>query len=106
MKKLLFILGVACIVFLVSCDEYGGTIIVKNNYSEDKTVTVYSDFSPSVIIFTYKDIYGPKNIIAGGTANFSVKSNTHYGVVWNHNKIDNYKIVEVSKGGTVEINIP
>jgi len=100
------ILTICFIAFLFSCGEYGGTIIVKNNYSEDKIVTVYSEFSVSGNIFTYKDKYGPQNIIAGGTETFNVKSNPKYGIIWNYDEIDNFKTVELSNGETVEVNIP
>jgi len=105
-KFVLVILTVCFTVFLNSCGECGGTIIVKNNYSEDKIVTVYSKFSVYGIMFSYEDKYGPKNITAGSTASFSVDSNTKYGIVWNHNTVDEYTTVEVSNGETVEVNIP
>jgi len=105
-KFVFVILTVCFIAFLFSCKEHGGTIIVKNNYSEDKIVTVYSEFSASGIVFSYKDKYEPQNITAGGTNSFSVESNAKYGIVWNHNKIDEFKTVEVSDGETFEVNIP
>jgi hypothetical protein len=110
MKYLLtfvFITLTLCFIcILISCGEYGGTIVVKNNYPEDKTVTVYSDVTFSGPIFTYKDKYGPKNIITGSTGNFSVDSNTHYGIIWSHDGVDKYEVVEVSNGATIKVNIP
>ena len=105
--KIFVPISILCLmVFFMSCDEYGGTIIIKNNYNEDKTVTVYSDFSVSYIIFSYKDAYGPIKITAGSTGNINVKTNTNYGVMWRDAGIDKYKTVKISNGETVEINIP
>lgn len=91
---------------LISCFEIGGTIIVKNNYSNDKEVTVYSDFSPSSFIFTYKDKYGPITIIAGSTDCFNVNSDSTYGIIWRDGSVNKYKKIEVSNGNTVEVTIP
>jgi len=93
-------------VFFTSCGEYGGTIIVNNNYSEDKIVNVYSAFSVSGIMFSYEDKYGPQTIITDSSGTFNVKSNTTYGIIWNHDKVDKFKTVKVSNGETVEVNIP
>jgi hypothetical protein len=92
-------------ILLTSC-EVGGTIIVKNNYSTDKNVTVYSDFSSlSDPLFTYEDEYGPKTIFAHSSENFNVKNNTTYGIVW-YDGGSKYKTVHVSNGDTVEVSIP
>ena len=107
LSKFVFVaLSLCFISFLTSCGKYGGTIIVKNNYSTDKTVTVYSNFSSNGTIFSYKDEYGPKTIVADSSDVFDVKSNTDYGIVWNDGGIDKYKTVEISNGDTIEVNIP
>jgi len=105
-KFVFVILAICFIASLISCGEHGGIIIVKNNYSEDKTVTVYSEFLLSGLSFTYKDKYGPQVIVAGGTGIFSVKDNTEYGIIWKHKGYDNHKTVEVSNGETIEVKIP
>ena len=104
--KFVFVaLSLCFMCFLTSC-EVGGTIIVKNNYSTDKNVTVYSDFtSVSDLLFTFEDKYGPKTIFARSSEFFNVKSNTTYGIVW-YDGGDNYKTVKVSSGDTVEVSIP
>jgi hypothetical protein len=105
--KFVFVILAFCfIAFLISCVEKGGTIIINNNYSEDKMVTVYSDFSLSLSMFFYKDKYGPQNIVAGGTGNFSVKSDALYGIIWKGDKYDEVITVKVSNGETVEVKIP
>ena len=104
-KFVFIILALCFIVFLISCCEAGGTIIIKNNYSEDKMVIIY-EYSLIGVTFNYKDKYGPQNIVAGCTGSFSVKSNAVYGIIWTHNKIDYVKTAEVSYGETVEKEIP
>jgi len=109
--KLLFIIIFVFLFFLNSCDEYGGTIVISNNYSENITTTVYSEFtimSNTIfgLVFSYKDKYGPKNITAKSSEKFNVDTNSRYGIVWKHNGNDKYKTVNVEKGQTVEVNIP
>jgi len=104
--KFVFVALFLCFMALLTSCEYGGTIIVKNNYSTDKDVTVYSDFSLSSFIFTYEDMYGPKTIVAGSSDVFNVKSNTTYGIVWYVDGVSKYQTVEVSNGDTVEVRIP
>jgi hypothetical protein len=93
---------------LFSCGEMGGTIIVKNNYSEDVSVTIYSDFTkPSSLgIFQYKNKYGPKTITAGSTDIFNVGTNADYGIVWRVGGYDRYTTRQVANGEVVEITIP
>ncbi|MDR3130458.1 MAG: hypothetical protein LBU18_02835 [Treponema sp.] len=96
-----------CVSFLTACGEYGGTIIVKNNLEEEVEVTVYSDFLSYGLSFSYNGIkYGPETIAAGSSADFSVKENFRYGIVWKRLGVDNYKTVDVSNGDTVEVSIP
>jgi len=96
-SKFLIFTVLMCAIFLfTTCNELGGTIIIKNNYTSDKTVTVYKDFSPSFSIFTYTEKYGPKNINTGGTVKFNVNRNAIYGIVWRDDSIDKYKSVYVS----------
>jgi hypothetical protein len=107
MKNLLkFVLLSFFVSFLSSCGEAGGTIIVKNSGSAEKIVTVYSDFVPYGSVFMYKDKYGPKNIGAGGSADFVVKSDGQYGIVWNNGTVDRYRTVDVSGGNIVEYDLP
>ena len=109
LPKFVFVaLSLCFISFLTSCGEYGGTIIVKNNYSTTKTVSLYSNFYPTAIdtIFSYKDKYGPKTIVAGSSDVFDVEGNIRYGIIWSDDGVDKYKVVKVSHGDTVEVNIP
>jgi hypothetical protein len=109
MKNLLKFVFVAlslCFMFLLTSCEFGGTIVVKNNYSTDKDVTVYSGFtSVSGPLFKFENEYGPKTIFAHSSENFNVESNTTYGIVW-YDGGDKYKTVKVSNGDTVEVSIP
>jgi len=109
--KLVIIAFFSCFMaFFISCSESGGTIIIKNNYSEEKTVTVYSDFSITNLsvssMISYKDKYGPNNISADSTGTIIVKNNTHYGIVWHNGDVDAYKSVDVANGEIVEVIIP
>lgn len=96
---------------LVSCAEYGGTIIVKNNSNTEKTVTVYSEFSKNYqfgdqINFKYEDKYGPKTVGPQSTVSFSVDSNSTYGIVWNgEDGYNDYTVIEVFGGKSVDVNI-
>jgi hypothetical protein len=103
--------GVALVLALcfavTSCGEKGGTLIVKNNYTDDKSVAVYSDFSLNgPTLFNYKDQYGPKTIAKGGSVSFDVTSDAKYTIVWYANGKDWVKGVQVSGGETVEAVIP
>jgi len=122
MKNLLkFAFTVLAILFsvsLFSCGkedeaivEGGGIIFVKNNYSEDKTVTVYSDFSIEHMTslyatIKYKDRYGPQSIPADSTVAFIVNSDAHYGIVWRHDGKDSYTTVNASNNEAVDVRIP
>jgi len=106
LKIFVAILFIGLTVFLTSCGEYGGTIIVTNNYSEDVEVAVYTKFVSHVFVFSYEDKYGPKNIAAGGTGSFNVKSNTEYTVFWRYGRYDSYKTIDVANGETVRVDIP
>ena len=104
--KFIFVALFLCFVSLLTSCESGGTIVVKNNYSTDKNVTVYSDFtSVSGPLFTFEDKYGPKTIFAHSSEIFNVKSNTTYGIIW-YDGGDKYKTIKVSSGDTVEVSIP
>jgi len=110
-KKLAFIAFFICFgVLFISCSEQGGTIIIKNNYSEEKSVTIYSDFSISNLdtnsIISYKDKYTLDKLNPGGFDTINVKSNSHYGIVWHNGDVDAYKTVDVSNNETVEVIIP
>ena len=109
MKKLLItsvIISVLCFcIFFTSC-EFGGTIVVKNNYSEDISVTAYSEFKDNGFLFEYRESYGPINIISHSTGSFDVNSDTKYGIVWSNGKIKDYKTVHVSNGETIYVDIP
>ena len=93
--------------FLIACSETGGTIIVKNNHPEGKSVTAYSKFSPIGYAFSFKDSYGPLYIAEGTAASFDVSTDGDYGIVWKKSSGDDtYRVVSVSKGSTREISIP
>jgi hypothetical protein len=104
-KKLILVL-ILCLIFIhVSCGEFGGTIIIKNNYSEEKTVRVYSEYSGG-IVFSYKKMYGPIVIAPGNTGKLNVDTNSRYGIIWRPSNVNSEKVINVSNGETVEINIP
>jgi hypothetical protein len=102
------VLALCLIASLSSCGRIGGTIIVKNNYSRDKEITIYSDFKePNGFgLFQFRFKYGLKTINAGSTGTFNVNTNTKYGIVWHGTVTDEYKIVEISNGKVVKISIP
>jgi len=112
MVKVFIAAIILCIVPLfISCGERGGKIVVNNNYSENKSVTVYSDFSIkykvlNITEFSYKDKYGPAMITDGSCGDFNVNSNTTYGIIWRDGRVDKYKTVEVVNGETVYVDIP
>jgi outer membrane lipoprotein-sorting protein len=108
MKTLRFLIIICLVGFLFSCNEYGGTIIVENNYDVQKYVTVLSDVSGNFVI-TYKDKYGPKIVFANEVISFDVKSNTDYTIFWGDTtqlSSDNKRNVDVSNGNTVTVKIP
>jgi hypothetical protein len=100
-------LSLCLLTSLSSCSK-GGTIIIKNNYSNDKEVTIYSDFKEpdNFGSFNYRDKYGLKNINIGSTCTFNVNTNATYGIVWRGTDYDYHKTVEVSNGEVVKISIP
>jgi len=61
------------IILLLSCGEYGGTIIVKNNYTQSLEIRVFINNSSSNYSKTV-------NIPAGGTETFSVPNDGIYTV--------------------------
>jgi hypothetical protein len=103
-----FVFMVLALCFAVtSCGEKGGTLIVKNNYTDDKSVAVYSGYSLNgPTLFYYDDKYGPKTIAVGGSASFDVTSDAKYTIVWYASGKDQTKTVQVSGGDTVEADIP
>jgi len=111
-KNYVKILAVAAILIFssllfIACGEFGGTIIVNNNYDVSKSVTVYSDFSQSGFLFYYRDRYGPITIEPNSSGTFNVSSNSTYGIIWRHQtNVDRVKTVDISGGEIVEINIP
>jgi hypothetical protein len=99
---------VCSIIFLFSCVESGGTIIVENNYNAQKYITILSNASGEIET-KYDDMYGPEIVSAKGTVSFNVKSNTRYSIFWGDNRqisSDNRKNVNVSGGETVTVKIP
>jgi len=105
--KVIVMTTILCIgLCFISCFEHGGTIIVTNDFSNEKTVTVYSEFSiVGGILFSYKEKFSTKDIAPGESAEFIVSSNTEYGIVWGNDRYS-YKIIEVSGGENVQVNIP
>ena len=105
--KVIVMTIIFCIVlYFISCSEHGGTIIITNNFSNEKTVTVYSEFSIfGGFLFRYKDEYGPKDIASGDSVSFNVSSNSSYSIVWGNDKYT-YKTIDVAGGETVQVNIP
>ena len=96
-----------------SCGEYGGTIIVNNNYSSEIKVTIYTEFGiisqgdayvPT--FFSYKYKYGPETIEAGNNEFFAVSRNTSYTITWSDASNFRHKTIEVANGNIVEVNIP
>jgi hypothetical protein len=105
-------LALCFMAFLISCVEEGGTIIVINNYLEDKSVAVYSDYRyMGMGLFSYTKKYGPKDISANNifndnTVKFNVSSDANYGIIWKHSaNVDRVKEIYVSGGNTVEVTI-
>ena len=104
--KLIVMTTIFCIVLcFISCEEYGGTIIVTNNFSNEKTVKVYTEYHNDGWLIRYKEIYGTKDIAPGDSASFNVGYNLSYDIVWDNGKYT-YKTIEVSGGKTVQIDIP
>jgi outer membrane lipoprotein-sorting protein len=103
MKALRFLIIIFLAVFLFSCGEFGGTIIVENNTNFIQNVIVYSDASVSGNIISYKEQHGPKPVPAKGTVSFGFNNNTKCVIQW-ANGI--YKTASVSNGETVTVTIP
>jgi hypothetical protein len=78
MKIFRFLIIVCLAVFLFSCEKYGGTIIIENDYDIQKYVTILTDIEGGYVI-TYKDKYGPKIVSAEGSVSFDVESNPELG---------------------------